>query len=89
MREASLRVENRLGLHARAAAKLVQVLSGFQANATLCARGREINGKSIMGETMLAAGQGSEVLLRLDGSDEEAALAAAQDLFARRFDEES
>jgi len=89
MREASLRVENRLGLHARAAAKLVQVLSGFQANATLCARGREINGKSIMGVMMLAAGQGSEVLLRLDGIDEEAALAAAQDLFARRFDEES
>ncbi len=89
MREASLRVENRLGLHARAAAKLVQVLSGYQANATLCARGREINGKSIMGVMMLAAGQGSEVLLRLDGSDEEAALAAAQDLFARRFDEES
>lgn len=89
MREASLRVENRLGLHARAAAKLVQVLSGFQANATLCARGREINGKSIMGVMMLAAGQGSEVLLRLDGIDEEAALAAAQDLFARRFDEGS
>ncbi|PKM06719.1 MAG: phosphocarrier protein HPr [Gammaproteobacteria bacterium HGW-Gammaproteobacteria-4] len=89
MREASLRVENRLGLHARAAAKLVQVLSGFQANATLCARGREINGKSIMGVMMLAAGQGSEVLLRLDGIDEEAALAAAQGLFARRFDEES
>jgi phosphocarrier protein len=89
MREASLRVENRLGLHARAAAKLVQVLSGYQANATLCARGREINGKSIMGVMMLAAGQGSEVLLRLDGIDEEAALAAAQDLFARRFDEES
>lgn len=89
MREASLRVENRLGLHARAAAKLVQVLSGFQANATLCARGREINGKSIMGVMMLAAGQGSEVLLRLDGTDEDAALAAAQDLFARRFDEES
>lgn len=89
MREASLRVENRLGLHARAAARLVQVLSGFQANATLCARGREINGKSIMGVMMLAAGQGSEVLLRLDGVDEDAALTAAQDLFARRFDEDS
>ncbi|MDP1696907.1 MAG: HPr family phosphocarrier protein [Xanthomonadaceae bacterium] len=89
MREASLRVQNRLGLHARAAAKLVQLLSSFQADATLCARGREINGKSIMGVMMLAAGQGSEVLLRLDGADEDAALAAAQDLFARRFDEES
>lgn len=89
MREASLRVENRLGLHARAAARLVQVLSGFQANATLCARGREINGKSIMGVMMLAAGQGSEVLLRLDGVDEDAALTAVQDLFARRFDEDS
>jgi len=89
MREATLRVENRLGLHARAAARLVQVLSGFQADATLVARNREINGKSIMGVMMLAAGQGSEVLLRVNGADEEAALAAAQALFARRFDEES
>ncbi|MDX2298515.1 MAG: HPr family phosphocarrier protein [Xanthomonadaceae bacterium] len=89
MREASLRVENRLGLHARAAARLVQVLSGFQANATLHARNREINAKSIMGVMLLAAGQGSEVLLRVDGPDEEAALAAAQALFARRFDEEA
>jgi phosphocarrier protein len=89
MREAALRVENRLGLHARAAARLVQVLSGFQASATLHARNREINAKSIMGVMLLAAGQGSEVLLRVDGPDEEAALAAAQALFARRFDEEA
>lgn len=89
MREARVLVENRLGLHARAAAKLVQLLSGFQANVTLCARDREINGKSIMGVMMLAAGQGSEVVVRADGADEDAALAAAQALFARRFDEES
>lgn len=89
MREATVRVENRLGLHARAAARLVQVLSGFQADATLVARNREVNGKSIMGVMMLAAGQGSDVLLRVDGADEDAALAAAQALFARRFDEES
>lgn len=89
MREAAVRVENRLGLHARAAARLVQVLSGFQADATLVARNREVNGKSIMGVMMLAAGQGSDVLLRVNGVDEDAALAAAQALFARRFDEES
>ena len=89
MREASVRVENQLGLHARAAAKLVQLLSRFQAHVTLCARGREVNGKSIMGVMMLAAGQGSEVIMRADGADEDAALAAAQALFARRFDEES
>lgn len=89
MREAIFRVENRLGLHARAAARLVQLLSGFQASAVLRARNREVNAKSIMGVMMLAAGQGSEVLLRVDGPDEEAALTAAKDLFARRFDEES
>lgn len=53
----------------------------------LAYRGREINGKSIMGVMMLAAGVGSSVTLRLDGPDEEAAMAAAVELFARRFDE--
>ena len=89
MREREIPIINRLGLHARAAAKLVQLLSGFQAHATLAARGREVNAKSIMGVLMLAAGAGSSVLLRVDGEDEEAALAAAEALFARRFDEES
>jgi phosphocarrier protein HPr len=87
MLERELEVVNRLGLHARAAAKLVQLLSGFRAQATLAARGREVNGKSIMGVMLLAAGQGSRVVLRLDGPDEVAAMDAASELFARFFDE--
>jgi phosphocarrier protein HPr len=87
MVERELEVVNRLGLHARAAAKLVQLLSGFRAQAVLAARGREVNGKSIMGVMLLAAGQGSRVTLRLDGPDEMAAMEAAAALFERFFDE--
>ena len=87
MIERELTVANRLGLHARATAKLVQVLSGFRCSATLSAKGREVNAKSIMGVMLLAAGQGTPVLLRVDGEDEAAAADAAADLFARLFDE--
>lgn len=89
MLERTLVVSNKLGLHARATAKLVQLLSGFRSNATLSARGREVNAKSIMGVMLLAAGQGTEVLLRVDGEDEQAAADAVAALFANRFDEES
>ena len=89
MLERTLVVSNKLGLHARATAKLVQLLSGFPCNATLSARGREVNAKSIMGVMLLAAGQGSEVLLRVDGEGEQAAADAVAALFANRFDEES
>jgi phosphocarrier protein len=89
MLERTLAVTNRLGLHARATAKLVQLLSGFRCNATLAARGREVNAKSIMGVMLLAAGQGTEVLLRVDGEDEAAAADAVTALFDRKFDEES
>jgi phosphocarrier protein HPr len=87
MLERQIEVVNRLGLHARAAAKLVQLLGGFRSNAVLACRGREINGKSIMGVMLLAAAQGSTVTLRLDGPDEAEAMQAAVDLFARCFDE--
>ena len=89
MLERELTVSNRLGLHARATAKLVQLLSGFRANATLVAKGREVNAKSIMGVMLLAAGPGSEVVLRVDGEDEQAAADAVSALFERRFDEDS
>jgi len=89
MLERTLPVTNRLGLHARATAKLVQLLSGFRCSATLAARGREVNAKSIMGVMLLAAGQGAEVILRVDGEDEAAAADAVAALFARKFDEES
>ena len=89
MIERDLTVSNRLGLHARATAKLVQVLSAFRSNATLVAKGREINAKSIMGVMLLAAGQGTQVKLRVEGEDEAAAADAVASLFERRFDEDS
>jgi phosphocarrier protein HPr len=88
MLEHELHVNNRLGLHARAAAKLVQLLSGFRAQATLTGRGREVNAKSIMGVLLLAAAPGATLLLRVDGDDEAAAAAAVAALFERRFDED-
>jgi phosphocarrier protein len=88
MIERELTVANRLGLHARATAKLVQLLSAYRCSATLSAKGREVNAKSIMGVMLLAAGQGTPVLLRVDGDDEAVAADAAAGLFARLFDED-
>ena len=89
MLEQEIAVVNKLGLHARAAAKLVQLLAGFQSNAVMRCRGREVNAKSIMGVMLLAAGPGAEVVLRVDGEDEQAAADAVAALFERRFDEDS
>ncbi|RDZ29395.1 HPr family phosphocarrier protein [Lysobacter silvisoli] len=89
MIERELTVSNRLGLHARATAKLVQVLSAFRSTVTLTAKGREVNAKSIMGVMLLAAGQGTTVKLRVEGEDEAQAADAAIALFDRRFDEDS
>ncbi len=88
MLERELKVANRLGLHARAAAKLVQLLSGFQSQVTLTGRGREVNAKSIMGVLLLAAAPGASLLIRVEGEDEAEAMQAAADLFERRFDED-
>ena len=87
MIEREVAISNKLGLHARASAKLVQLLQGFKSNAWLVHRGREINAKSIMGVMMLAAGVGQTITIRADGPDESAALDAMADLFARKFDE--
>ena len=87
MIEREIPVTNKLGLHARASAKLVQLLSGYRSSAKMVAKGREIDAKSIMGVMMLAAGQGSTVLMKIDGEDEAQALDAVVDLFARNFDE--
>ena len=89
MLERELTISNRLGLHARATAKLVQTLSGFRSSATLLARGREVNAKSIMGVMLLAAGQGTPVTVRIDGEDEAAAMQEVVSLFERRFDEDA
>ena len=89
MIERELTVSNRLGLHARATAKLVQLLSAYKSNVTLTAKGREVNAKSIMGVMLLAAGQGNQVKLLVDGEDEGTACDAVAMLFERRFDEDS
>jgi phosphocarrier protein len=78
---------NRLGLHARAAAKLTHIASGFQSEIWLSRSGRRVNAKSIMGVMMLAAGKGSTVKLEAEGADADAALAALTKLIADRFGE--
>jgi phosphocarrier protein HPr len=88
MLEKELKIGNRLGLHARAAAKLVQLLAPYRSRVTLTGRGREVNAKSIMGVLLLAAPPGATLLLRVEGDDEAEALAACEALFERRFDED-
>jgi phosphocarrier protein len=85
--EKDITISNRLGLHARASAKLVQALQRYDCNVWLVSKGREVNAKSIMGVMMLAAGIGSVITVRADGPDETAALASTVDLFERKFDE--
>jgi len=87
--EKETEIINRLGLHARAAAKLVHTAGGFQSKITVEKDGEEVDAKSILGVLLLAAGQGSQVTIRCDGSDEEQALRAVTDLISNRFDEES
>ena len=87
MVEREITISNKLGLHARASAKLVQVLQGYKADAFLVHRGREVNAKSIMGVMMLAAGIGTTITLSTDGADEEAAMNEMVALFDRKFDE--
>jgi phosphocarrier protein HPr len=84
----SITVVNRLGLHARASAKLVQLLAAFRSRVLLSYRGREINAKSIMGLMMLAAAKGAEIGYKIEGDDELATVQAMNALFARRFDED-
>jgi phosphocarrier protein HPr len=87
MLEQDIVISNRLGLHARASAKLVQLVQGFKSTVWLVSRGREVNAQSIMGVMMLAAGIGTPLTVRADGPDEQAAVAAVVELFARKFDE--
>jgi phosphocarrier protein HPr len=82
-----LTIVNKLGLHARASAKLTQVASSFKSEVWLSRNGRRVNAKSIMGVMMLAAGKGAEVLIEAEGADADAALAALMALIADRFGE--
>ena len=89
MIEREIEIVNRLGLHARAAAKLVHTAGGFQSRVTVAKDGEEVDAKSILGVLLLAASQGTRVVIRSDGADEEQAMKAVTDLFADRFGEES
>jgi len=82
-----LTIVNKLGLHARASAKLTQVAASFEAEVWLSRHGRRVNAKSIMGVMMLAAGRGASVRVEADGPDAAAALEAIRALVADRFGE--
>lgn len=83
-----INIINKLGLHARAAAKFVNLASRFESRITLSRDSQKVNGKSIMGVMMLAAGQGTTLLLSTSGNDEEAALQQLSGLVQDRFGEE-
>ena len=82
-----LEIKNKLGLHARAAAKLVHVAARFKSDIKIRKGDEEVDGKSILGILLLAAGRGSTITVRADGQDEREALDAVQNLIDAKFDE--
>jgi phosphocarrier protein HPr len=80
-------ISNKLGLHARASAKLTKLVGGFASDVHLTRNGRRVNAKSIMGVMMLAAGLGSEVEIETEGADEQAAMDAIVTLIDDKFGE--
>ncbi len=87
MIKASVTISNRLGLHARASAKLTKLAGGFRSDIHMSRNGRRVNAKSIMGVMMLAAGLGTEVEVETDGDDEQAAMDALLALINDKFGE--
>ena len=87
MQSREVSIINRLGLHARAAARFVAAASGFNSAIEVERNGRRVNGKSIMGVMMLAAARGSTITLHADGADEERALDTLEALVGNRFGE--
>ena len=84
----NIEIINKLGMHARAAAQFVQLASNFTSHIEIEKDGRRVNGKSIMGVMMLAAGKGSEITLYIDGEDEEEGMSKLEELINNRFNEE-
>lgn len=80
-------ISNRLGLHARAAAKLVSIASGYGADITIDKQGQRVNGKSIMGVMMLAASKGTPIVLTADGEGEHEVIEALAKLINDKFGE--
>lgn len=87
MARKTLTIINKLGLHARAAARFVQVASGFECDISVVHASKEVSGKSIMGMMMLAAGKGTSIHIIATGKDEDAALSRLEELIADRFGE--
>ncbi|HJT81632.1 MAG TPA: HPr family phosphocarrier protein [Chthoniobacterales bacterium] len=86
--EKDIAIINRLGLHARPAAMFVRIASRFRAEIWVSKEGEEVNGKSIMGLMMLAAGQGSKLHLRCEGPDADKAVEELEELIKSRFNED-
>jgi phosphocarrier protein HPr len=88
MQQREVEIVNKLGLHARASAKLTQLAARYQCDVFMSRASRKINAKSIMGVMMLAAGKGSRVIVETDGPDEEEAIEALAALIGDRFGED-
>ena len=88
MQERSVTIVNKLGLHARAAAKLVTMASGYSSDVDIAKEGQSVNGKSIMGVMMLAASKGTKLLITTRGNDEQEAADSLEKLVAERFGEQ-
>ena len=89
MKEAEVQIVNRLGLHARAAARFVHRANTFESRITVSRDGTRVDGKSMLGLLTLAAAKGARVVLSASGPDEDAAVAALAELIAGRFGEDA
>jgi phosphocarrier protein HPr len=87
MQQREVEIINKLGLHARASAKLTQLASRYQSDVQMSRNGRKVNAKSIMGVMMLAAGKGSKVTIEIEGADEQDAMEAIVALIGDYFGE--
>ena len=88
MQQRPVTIINKLGLHARAAAKFVTIAASFSSEIDIAKDGQKVNGKSIMGVMMLAASRGTELIIMVNGSDETEAADSLENLVAERFGEQ-
>ena len=87
MIKSTITISNKLGLHARASAKLTKLAGSFKSEVHLSRNGRRVNAKSIMGVMMLAAGLGTEIEIETDGPDEQAAMDGIRNMITDKFGE--
>ena len=87
MIKSSITISNKLGLHARASAKLTKLAGGYSSDIHLSRNSRRVNAKSIMGVMMLAAGMGTGIEIEIDGADEQPAMSALRALIESKFGE--